>query len=132
MIVLIHFSSRCNQLALLFGVVANCRQNSVRGVIINVIDGRRLRKHILYITNVIHFVYFNSTPWVLWGTLNSRGPSTYYDIIDVITSHIVHIITNMTRWLANREENFVLMTFSKQNVKRVFGGFTFLKNVWGF
>jgi hypothetical protein len=31
--------------------------------------------------------------------------------------------------LANREENFVLMTFSKQNVKRVFGGFTFLKNV---
>jgi hypothetical protein len=35
----------------------------------------------------------------------------------------------MHEWLANREENFVLMTFSKQNVKRGFGGFAFLKNV---
>ena len=35
------------------------------------------------------------------------------------------LLNNITRWLANREENFVLTTFSKQNVKRVFGGFTF-------
>lgn len=38
-------------------------------------------------------------------------------------------IALMHGWLANREENFVLMTFSKQNVKRDFGGFAFLKNV---